>query len=176
MRRDPAGYVAVLSEFRTLYRDNVVTVPGHMAVRTREGALAVDDAIAVAGSTTPTMSLVRSPGLTQSARAYAYQLGHETKLGRGSDDSIMLHGRMDAYGRVNGMFAENVGAVYRDARLMLLELFVDDGVETRVHRYNMIGSMFRVVGVGCAPHPTYDVVCVMDFAESYREASAPARR
>ena len=176
MRSDPAAYMDVLSEFRTLYRDQVVTVPGHLSVRTHEGVAAVDEAIAVAGATPPMVTLTRSPGLTRSARAYAFQLGHETGLGRGNDDSITLHGRMDAYGRVSGMFAENVGAVYRDARLMLLELFVDDGVETRVHRYNMIGSMFRVVGVGCAPHPSYEVVCVMDFAESYREASASAKR
>jgi hypothetical protein len=176
MRSDPAAYVDVLSEFRTMYRGQVVTVPGHLSVRTHEGVAAVDDAISVAGATPPMVTLTRSPGLTRSARAYAYQLGHETSLGRGNDDSITLHGRLDAYGRVSGMFAENVGAVYRDARLMLLELFVDDGVETRVHRYNMIGSMFRVVGVGCAPHPSYEVVCVMDFAESYREASASARR
>jgi uncharacterized protein YkwD len=175
MRSDPAAYTAVLSEFRTLYRDQIVTVPGHMAVRTREGVAAVDDALAVAESTAPMAKLERSDGLTRAARAYAYRLGHESKLGRGDDDSITLHRRMDAYGRVNGMFAENVGAVYRDAKLMLLELFVDDGVETRVHRYNMIGPMFRVVGVGCAPHPTYDVVCVIDFAESYREASARAK-
>jgi uncharacterized protein YkwD len=176
MRSNPAAYMDVLSEFRTMYRGQVVTVPGYMAVRTHEGVAAVDDAIAMAGATPPMPKLTRSPGLSRSARAYAFQLGHETSLGRGNDDSITLHGRLDAYGRVDGMFAENVGAVYRDARLMLLELFVDDGVDTRVHRYNMIGSMFRVVGVGCAPHPKYDVVCVMDFAESYREASASARR
>jgi uncharacterized protein YkwD len=176
IRSNPAAYADVLSEFRTMYRDQIVAIPGHMAVRTHEGVAAVDDAIAVAQATPPMTNLARSPGLTQSARAYAFQLGHETNLGRGNDDSITLHGRLDAYGRVNGMFAENVGAVYRDARLMLLELFVDDGIETRVHRYNMLGPMFRVVGVGCAPHAKYEVVCVMDFAERYREASASAKR
>lgn len=175
LRSDPTEYVAVLSEFRGFYRDGVVTVPGHMAVRTRESVAAVDDAIAVAQATPPMATLVRSPGLTRSARAYAFRLGHESQRGRGHDDSITLHRRMDAYGRVNGMFAENVGAVYRDARLMLLELFVDDGVEMRVHRWNMIGPMFRVVGLGCAPHGIYDVVCVMDFAEGFIEDPAPVK-
>jgi uncharacterized protein YkwD len=176
LRSDPAGYAATLSEFRTMYRDEIVTVPGHMAVRTREGVAAVDDAISVAGSTAPMATLSRSDGLTRAARAHAYQLGHENQLGRNGGDSITLHRRMDAYGRVDGMFAENIGAVYRDARLMLLELFVDDGVETRAHRYNMIGPMFRVVGVGCSPHPAYDVVCVMSFAEDYHEASAKTKQ
>ena len=175
MRTDPAAYAATLSEFRTMYRDQAVVVPGYMSVRTHEGVAAVDDAIAMAMATPPMVTLTRSPGLTGSARAHAYQLGRQSNVGRGDEDGIALHGRLDAYGRVNGMFAENIGAVYRDAGLMLLELFVDDGVESRVHRFNMIGSMFRVVGVGCAPHPTYDVVCVMDFAESYREASVGAR-
>jgi uncharacterized protein YkwD len=48
-------------------------------------------------------------------------------------------------------------------------------VETRVHRYNMIGPMLRLIGVGCAPHPTHAVVCVMDLAESYDQASASAK-
>lgn len=176
LRADPAGYAATLSEFRSMYRGEVVTVPGSMAVRTSEGVAAVDDAIAVAQSTTPVGVLSRSDGLTRAARAHAYQLGQQNKLGRNEGDSITLHRRMDAYGRVDGMFAENIGAVYRDARLMLLELFVDDGVETRVHRYNMLGPMFHVVGVGCSPHPAYDVVCVMNFAEGYHEASAKAKQ
>jgi uncharacterized protein YkwD len=175
LRSDPAGYAASLSEFRTLYRDQAVVVPGHMTMSTQEGVAAVDDAIAAAGATAPMARLARSDGLTRAARAYAYQLGHRSELERGDEDSITLHRRMDAYGRVNGMFAENIGAVYRDARLMLLTLFVDDGVETRVHRFNMIGPMFRHVGVGCASHPTYDVVCVMDFAETYIESSAKAK-
>lgn len=174
MRGDPVAYSALLSEFRTLYRGQRVVVPGHMTVRTREGVVAVDDAIAVAASTAPMAALVRSDGLTRAARAYAFRLGQERSLGRDDDDSINLHRRMDAYGRVSGMYAENVGAVYRDPRLMLLALFVDDSVDTRVHRYNMIGPMFRLIGVGCAPHPTYQVICVMNLAESYREAPAPA--
>lgn len=169
LRGDPVAYAGDLARFGKLYRDNTVTVPGYMGVRTREGTVAVDDAIAVVTSMKPVAPLTRSPGLSRAARAYAYRLGHDGVLSHGGD-SASPHDRMAVYGRVDGMFAENVGAVYREAGLMILEQFVDDGVESRVHRYNMIGPMFRVVGVGCSPHPRYDVVCVMNFVEAYHEA------
>lgn len=167
LRSDPPAYAGDLAAFGKLYRGDTVTVPGYMGVRTREGTAAVDDAIAVVTSIEPMAPLTRSPGLSRAARAYAYRLGHEGVLVRGDETSP--HDRMALYGRVRGMFAENVGAVYRDARLMILEQFVDDGVESRVHRYNLIGPMFRIAGVGCSPHPKYDVVCVMDFVEAYHE-------
>jgi uncharacterized protein YkwD len=170
MRTTPAAYAAELQRFRNMYRGEIVTVPGYMSVRTREGTAAVDEAIDTIQSTAPMARLARSPGLSKSARAHAYRLGNESRLAREDADVIMLHKRLDSYGRVRGMFAENIGAVYRDAGLMLLELFVDDGVETRVHRFNMLGPMFRLVGVGCAPHPKYDVVCVIDLVESFDEA------
>jgi uncharacterized protein YkwD len=169
LRSNPPAYAEDLAGFGKLYRGDTVTVPGYMAVRTREGTAAVDDAIAVITSIEPMPPVTRSPGLSRAARAYAYRLGHDGVLSHGGD-SASPHDRMALYGRVRGMFAENVGAVYREARLMVLEQFVDDGVESRVHRYNMIGPMFRVVGVGCSPHPRYDVVCVMDFVEAYHEA------
>ena len=169
LRSNPPAYAEDLAAFGKLYRGDIVTVPGYMGVRTREGTVAVDDAIAVVTSIEPMPLLSRSPGLSRAARAYAYRLGHDGVLSHGGD-STSPHDRMALYGRVRGMFAENIGAVYREARLMLLEQFVDDGVESRVHRYNMLGPMFRVVGVGCSPHPKYDVVCVMDFVEAYHEA------
>lgn len=170
LRSNPAAYADDLAGFSKLYRGDTVTVPGYMGVRTREGTAAVDDAIAVITSVEPMPSLTRSPGLSRAARAYAYQLGHQGVL-TPSGDNTSPHDRMINYGRVRGMFAENVGAVYREARLMILEQFVDDGVESRVHRYNIIGPMFRVVGVGCSPHPRYEVVCVMNFVEAYHEAA-----
>lgn len=170
MRSNPVAYAEDLAEFGKLYRGDTVTVPGYMAVRTREGMAAVEDAIAVATSMEPMPALSRSPGLSRAARAYAYRLGHDGVLFHG-DDNASQHDRMAVYGRVRGMFAENVGAVYREARLMVLEQFVDDGVESRVHRYNMLGPMFRIVGVGCSPHPRYDVVCAMNFVEAYHETT-----
>ncbi|WP_428265248.1 CAP domain-containing protein [Haliangium sp.] len=174
LRQDPAGYTEKLATFRHRYNGRVVSIPGYMAVRTREGTRAVNDAITQARRTAPVSHLDRSKGLSHAARAHAFRLGEQGGLSTGDGDGGAAYGRMDLFGRVEGMFAENIGAVYGDANLMILELFVDDGIDTRVHRYNLLGEMFTVVGVGCAPHAKYSVVCVMNFAEGFDEEAPSA--
>lgn len=169
LRANPPAYADTVDGFRVFYRDDVVYIPGHPPVRTEEGTAAVDDAVVMARATAPMPPLARSPGLTRAARAHAYELG---RGGAASGGSVMLHHRMQAYGRVQGMFAENVSTLYREANVAVLNLFVDDGVESRANRYNMLGPMFRVAGVGCAPHARYEVVCIMDFAEVFHQDPA----
>ncbi len=174
LRVDPAGYVVTLDEFRSLYRGQVVEVPGVVAVRTREGTAAVDEARAHALGAAAVDAVVRSAGLSHAARAHAFWLSERGQLAHGDSRSASPYLRMALYGRAEGMYAEIIGAVYRDPELMIVELFVDDGVESRVHRFNLMGEMFRVIGVGCAPHERYQVVCVLDFAEAYYDDTVVA--
>jgi uncharacterized protein YkwD len=37
-------------------------------------------------------------------------------------------------------------------------------VPDRGHRANIFNPLYREAGVGCGPHPTYRVMCVVDFA------------
>ncbi|ACY17670.1 CAP domain-containing protein [Haliangium ochraceum] len=168
-RTDPAAYVAKLESLRLMYSGNELRVPGALAVRTSEGPAAVTEAIEALRSAEPIPALTRSAGLSASARGLAAQLSDEAQLA-GRDDSDSLHTRMNYFGRVEGVFTENISALYREADLQLMLLMIDDGVETRVHRYNMFGPMFQAVGVGCAPHASFEVVCVMELAERFHEA------
>lgn len=67
-------------------------------------------------------------------------------------------------------FARHVGGeniVYgqTEARDAILSFIIDDGVPHRGHRQNILNPNFRVVGVACGPHPVYQTVCVMIFAD-----------
>ncbi|WP_428265247.1 CAP domain-containing protein [Haliangium sp.] len=172
LRRDPAGYRDALTHFGAMYQGDILVVPGYPSVRTKEGKVAVDDALAMLEWAPAAPALTRSPGLTEAARGHAAYLHDTNTLGHGGHDGAAPHDRMDLYGRVQGLYAENIAALYRDAELMILDLLVDDGVETRVHRFNLLGETFTTVGVGCAPHPAHEVVCVIDFAEIYTDESS----
>ncbi len=169
LRAQPSAYVDTLREARTMYQGPVFAVPGYPNVRTKEGLAAIEDAAAMATAAAPTQALARSPGMTAAARGHAVSLDDRGGLVHDSRDGSGPHERLDLYGRVEGMFAENIAAVYADAELMLLDMFIDDGVESRVHRFNLLGEMFTAVGVGCAPHRDYQVVCVINLAERFRE-------
>ncbi len=68
-----------------------------------------------------------------------------------------------------GLSGENIGTGWGGAGVMVMSLFIDDGVIGRGHRVNLLESEYRVFGVGCAAHKRFGTVCVLDFAAGFRE-------
>ena len=52
-----------------------------------------------------------------------------------------------------------------NSREHVIQLLIDNGVASLGHRRNILDKDFTLIGVGCGPHPEYDEVCVIDFAE-----------
>ena len=168
VRRDPRAYARALSTYRTYYDGAFLRLPGRqVALRTFEGVAAVDEAIAVARKGKPARPLRASPGLSRAARAHAQEIGQAGSIDHTSADGAGPFARMKRHGEVAGMSGENIGTAHTEADIMVMDLFIDDGVPSRGHRDNLLEARYGVVGVGCAPHRTYDIVCVMDFAEGF---------
>ncbi len=77
--------------------------------------------------------------------------------------------RLTRYGRWSGRIGENISYGRSDARDVVIQLMVDDGIRNRGHRRNMFDPEFRLVGVGCGQHAGYRAMCVMTFAAGYLE-------
>ena len=58
-----------------------------------------------------------------------------------------------------------------DAAVMVMSLFIDDGVRGRGHRTNLLERDYHAIGVGCGPHTRFGTVCVLDFADDFNEPS-----
>jgi hypothetical protein len=170
LRRDPRWLVGALGRYRSHYRGRRMHLPGmDAAIVTVEGVAAVDEAIAVARRSKPRPALRLSAGLSRAARAHARELGRAGSLEHAGRDGSQPHERMARHGRVIGLSGENIGTGWGDAEVMLIGLYVDDGVRGRGHRVNLLEPEFRAIGVGCAPHRMYGTVCVLDFAGELRE-------
>lgn len=168
LRRDPRGYARELRAHRARFDGDLVAAPGEdVAIRTQEGVAAVDEAIRAVSRSARLPPIRVSPALSRVARRHAEAIGRDGTLDHASPDGTPPHGRMQRAGRLVGLSGENIGTGYRDGAQMLLSLVVDDGVPDRGHRKNLLEPEFRVVGVGCAPHRAYRVVCVMDFAAGF---------
>ena len=64
---------------------------------------------------------------------------------------------------------ENIAFGDNQARQVVIQLLVDDGVPGRGHRDNILDGRWGAEGAACGPHRDYRQICVMDYAVRYVE-------
>ena len=138
-----------------------------------EGVAALDEAIGFLSRQAPLPALGWSQGLAEAAADLARDEGQTGEVGHTGSRSGDMRQRIERHGEWAGRIAENVGYGPETARLMVMQLIIDDGVAGRGHRGNVYRRDFAVAGVACGAHPVYRVMCVTDFASGYRDRSNP---
>jgi hypothetical protein len=63
----------------------------------------------------------------------------------------------------SGQIGENIRFGSNDATEIIINLLIDDGVEARGQRKNILNKEFKYVGAALAAHDVYRYVCVMNF-------------
>lgn len=163
-RSQPKRYAGFLRQIRDYYEGNLFREPGRTAIITREGVRALDQAIAFLETTPPVGPLEWNEVLFLAARDHARDQNRTGGTGHvGSDGSTMTQ-RIERHGRWTGTAAENIEYGDSDARHIVINLIVDDGVAGRGHRRNIFNRDLKAAGSSIARHRTYRNVCVIDFA------------
>jgi uncharacterized protein YkwD len=143
-RAHPQAYAERLSE-------------GEMTPTTRE-------AIAWLETRKPAPPLLVEPGLSASAADHAADEGENDSFEHTGSDGSAPYERMQHKGVWAGMLAEEMSAGEMTPQDVVRQLIVDEGVPGRGHRKDLLDPFLKRAGVGCARHPTYRVVCVVDLA------------
>ncbi len=171
-RSQPHIYVNHLRQFRDTFQGKQCRVSGSSAVvQTCEGKAAVDEAIRYMLSRKALPPLTGSHGLTAAASELVMSQGRTGAVGHATHRNERVGKRVDRYGLWKRRVAENIVYSPADPRGMVMQLIIDDGVPGRGHRDNLFSRSFRKVGISCGPHPIFENVCVMDFADDFREHS-----
>jgi uncharacterized protein YkwD len=110
------------------------------------------------------------------ARDHVEDIGPKGKVGHDGTDGSKCGERMNRYGKWQKSAGENIAFGPDDARWIVVQLIVDDGVPGRGHRKNIFNAGFRVVGVHIGGHEVYRHMCVIDFAGGYRDDRRSIRR
>ena len=173
-RTDPAAYAKHLEKWLLYFDGDLLRRPGRMALQTLEGSQAVGEAIHFLRATEPVGTMSPSSGMSHAARDHVNDLGPDGETSHTGEDGSHPQDRVNRYGRWRSTIAENMAfGQYgeNDARTVVMQLLVDDGVPNRGHRSNIFDVAFTVVGVSCGPHVTYEAMCVVDYAGGYDEAA-----
>jgi uncharacterized protein YkwD len=168
-RTEPARYADHLRKMRSNFTGNIYRDPGTAVMLvTTEGITALDEAISYLSRQAPLPPLAWSEGLAEAAADLVRDQGRSGKIGHDGGRSGGMQKRIEIHGTWMGRIAENIGYGPSTARLMVVELIVDDGVPDRGHRKNIFTRDFKVAGAACGPHPLYRSMCVMEFASQYK--------
>jgi uncharacterized protein YkwD len=167
-RQNPALYATFVQELRGRMNGNVLILPGHTRIRTKEGTAAVDEAIRFLQSAQPLPPLTLSRGMSRAAADHCADqadgaFGHEGK------DRSHAGQRIARYGTFMGGWGENISYGKSTARDVVLALIIDDGLPARKHRKNIFNPNYNVAGAAFGPHARFGTMCSMDFAGGYAE-------
>jgi uncharacterized protein YkwD len=175
-RTNPKRYLSFLENQRPLYNGKRFERPSEIPIITQEGVAALDEAINYLRSAKPLPPLESSIGLSRAASDHAKDQGRTGAMGHKGTDGSDPWDRMSRYGTWQRKAAENIAYGRDNARDIVMQQVIDDGVHDRGHRTNLFNPEFHFVGIGCESHVRYRNVCVMDFAEGYSEKSRAGLR
>lgn len=169
VRSNPKRYAEdYLEELRTAFKGKLFNYPGQITLRSDEGIRPLEECIKVLKKAKPCEILKPSKGLSRAAAELMEDQQKYGGTGHISRKGANTQQRIEKYGEWNICSAENITYGSYDARQIVIFLLIDDGVPNRGHRENILNSCFQFAGVANGRHPSYDTLCVIDFAGDYK--------
>mmetsp|Transcript_42249 Transcript_42249/g.95044 ORF Transcript_42249/g.95044 Transcript_42249/m.95044 type:complete len:423 (+) Transcript_42249:30-1298(+) len=187
-RTHPEEVAAELQQRLQHYRGLEYFPPdrGGRCVVTKEGGSVVEEAIQFVKSQ-PQLQAMGGPeqGLSLAAEDHVADIGVAGIVSHESSDGTQAADRVKRYGTF-ASFGECLwyGTEHSDARSMILDLIVDDGVPSRGHRKGVLSPVYTTVGAFAGPHSTFGRMAALEFAKGWqgnptfirsREANGPVR-
>jgi len=164
-RKNPAEYAGFLRKFRERFQGDCYRQTGRRPmVRTTEGVGAVDEAIRFLSRQKPLPPLAWSPGLAAAAADLVVDEGTNGATGHQGRESGGPEERIERHCKPPAALGEVIFYGPGDARQVVMNLIIDDGVSGRGHRKNIFSPAFSTAGAAYGPHPGYEAICVVDFA------------
>lgn len=168
-RENPQGYASFLEKRKQYHDGKLLRLPGEKTIVTKEGVIAVNEAIRSIRSTRPVPPLSPSKGMSLAAKDHVKDQGSSGSAQHKGNDGSQPWDRVNRYGTWQKTIGENISYGSDKARNIVIGLMIDDGVPGRGHRKNIFNPDFHVIGVALGHHATYRTICVITFAGGYIE-------
>ncbi len=169
VRSNPKQYAEdYLEQLRTDFNGKLFTYQGQDPVKSREGIHPLNECIQILKRTAPLPLLNPSEGLTKAASELVTDQQKHGGIGHITRNGSTPQKRIEKYGEWDICTAEDITYGSIEARQIVIFLLIDDGVPDRGHRKNILNACSRFAGVSYGGHPSYESMCVIDYAGDYK--------
>jgi len=168
-RTQPKIYADLLKSYRNGFQGHLLKRPGKIDLMTQEGTSAVDEAIRALVSQKPLGEMIASRGMSRAAADHVKDTGPSGMTGHTGRDGSTPFKRLERYGKWQFTAGENISYGNDEARAVVMQLIIDDGVSSRGHRKNIYNEKFIAIGIACGQHAKYQTMCVTTLAGGFEE-------
>ncbi|GEM_PF-714972 len=178
VRYDPEKFAKqYVTEYISYFEDREFHYPGgDVIMKTEEGDEPAKELYWELVNAEPLGILFPSEGLHKSAVSHAdYLVRNET---RGHAGQGGLRARIEREGKWEQQIGENIAYGSFSAHDALMYMLINDKVEERTHRQNILSPGFRFIGVAMDYHPLFPdgEIYVINYAFYFREEEAGIRK
>lgn len=87
--------------------------------------------------------------------------------GHKGSDGTKHRERLELLGKIGKNTGENISYYEKTARCIVSHLVIDAGVESKIHRRNLLNPNYKFVGIASGEHTRYERMSVMVFADEF---------
>ena len=168
LRKDPKVLIPDLEEMKTKFDGMLLKRPGKVTLRTKEGVEAVNEAIKFLENQTQIQPLRWCDEIASASKDHATDIGPKGLIQHDSSDGKSgVKERLRKYGNVVSCYGENLSFHCEEAREVMIQLIVDDGVQNRGHRENIFNTEFNVMGCFTNLHKDFNQMTCIDYAGAF---------
>lgn len=171
-RANPLKFALYLEDYKKIFKDKTAYYKDGRAIVTMEGTAVIDEAIAFLKALPKLPPYNLSKGLSTAANSQLTDLRENSSLGHFGKDGSNLMQRLSRFGSYGNLTAENITYITPNVRDIVISMIVDDGVKHRGHRKNIFSRDFKQIGPAFGKSLKDENLCVVIFADSFKESSA----
>ena len=167
VRTNPQSFINILEKYKSYFNENILNKPSG-PIESIEGPIAYDEAVMFLKNQKPLPPLKLHTILSNIAEKHCYDVGKGIYDHIGSDGKDPAQ-RIEQYIDWDIKCAESIEIGSNSAEEIMINLIVDDGVNSRGHRNNIFSSDFKYIGIACGLHSIHEICTVINYVAEIKE-------
>lgn len=168
IRQNPKVLIPDLQHMLEQFDGMLLKRQGKVTLRTKEGKDAVQEAIDFLKIQPPVDVLRWNEHVYKACVDHLQDIGPKGLIQHDSSDGKTgVKERMRKYGNVVSCYGENLSFHCDEAKDVLMQLIIDDGVPNRGHRENIFNPEFHDMASCSGPHKDFSSMTVIDYAGAF---------